>query len=172
VRAVIMYARPPRGRKRGSLLIRPTKWLDVRWIRARFPQHWIYLRNITTLIMSYNVVTNFPALWNLIFISATQKHLIRPHSKQLITAGMIMNYFVSMHWKKGDIILLKSVFSKNIVYFKRQKAVGNWKNGVVKTLKLLTCTRYIVEPSYNDIGLYDTSSIASDILWYQLIPHF
>jgi hypothetical protein len=28
-----------------------------------------------------------------------------------------------------------------------------------------------VELGYNDIGLYDTSSIASDILWYQLIPH-
>jgi hypothetical protein len=28
-----------------------------------------------------------------------------------------------------------------------------------------------VEPGYNDIGLHDTSSITSDILWYQLIPH-
>jgi hypothetical protein len=28
-----------------------------------------------------------------------------------------------------------------------------------------------VEPVYNDIGLYDTSYITSDILWYQLIPH-
>jgi hypothetical protein len=28
-----------------------------------------------------------------------------------------------------------------------------------------------VEPGYNDIGLYDTSPIASDIVWYQLIPH-
>jgi hypothetical protein len=28
-----------------------------------------------------------------------------------------------------------------------------------------------VEPGYNDIGLYDTSSIALDILSYQLIPH-
>jgi hypothetical protein len=28
-----------------------------------------------------------------------------------------------------------------------------------------------VEPRYNDICLYDTSSIASDILWYQLIRH-
>jgi hypothetical protein len=27
-----------------------------------------------------------------------------------------------------------------------------------------------VEPGYKDIGLYDTSSIASGILWYQLIP--
>ena len=27
-----------------------------------------------------------------------------------------------------------------------------------------------VEPGYNDIGLYDTSPIALDILWYQLIP--
>jgi hypothetical protein len=27
---------------------------------------------------------------------------------------------------------------------------------------------YTVEPGYNDIGLYDTSSIASDILWYQV----
>jgi hypothetical protein len=30
---------------------------------------------------------------------------------------------------------------------------------------------YTVEPGYNDIGLYDTSSITSRILWYQLIPH-
>jgi hypothetical protein len=29
-----------------------------------------------------------------------------------------------------------------------------------------------VEPGYNDIGLYNTSYIASDILWYQLIPHY
>jgi len=28
-----------------------------------------------------------------------------------------------------------------------------------------------VEPGYNDIGLYYTSSTASDILQYQLIPH-
>jgi hypothetical protein len=28
-----------------------------------------------------------------------------------------------------------------------------------------------VEPGYNDIILYDTSSITSEILWYQLIPH-
>ena len=28
-----------------------------------------------------------------------------------------------------------------------------------------------IEPGYNDIGLSDTSSIAPDILWYQLIPH-
>jgi len=28
-----------------------------------------------------------------------------------------------------------------------------------------------VEPVYNDRGLCDTSPIASDILWYQLIPH-
>jgi len=30
---------------------------------------------------------------------------------------------------------------------------------------------YAVEPGYNDTGLYDTSSIASNILQYQLIPH-
>jgi len=28
-----------------------------------------------------------------------------------------------------------------------------------------------VEPDYNDIGLYNTSPITSDVLWYQLIPH-
>ena len=33
----------------------------------------------------------------------------------------------------------------------------------------LQTEEYTVEPGYNDIGLYDTSSIASDILWYQLI---
>jgi hypothetical protein len=31
--------------------------------------------------------------------------------------------------------------------------------------------RNTVEPGYNDIDVYNTSSIASDILWYQLIPH-
>ena len=30
---------------------------------------------------------------------------------------------------------------------------------------------YRVEPGYNDIGVCDTSVIASDILWHQLIPH-
>jgi hypothetical protein len=29
-------------------------------------------------------------------------------------------------------------------------------------------TENTVEPSYNDIGLYDTSPITLDILWYQL----
>jgi hypothetical protein len=28
-----------------------------------------------------------------------------------------------------------------------------------------------VKPGYNDIGLYETSPIESDILWYQLILH-
>ena len=37
--------------------------------------------------------------------------------------------------------------------------------------KLLTVAQNTVEPGYNDIGLYDTSPITSDILWYQLIPH-
>jgi hypothetical protein len=31
--------------------------------------------------------------------------------------------------------------------------------------------KYTVESSYNDMSLYDTSSIVPDILWYQLIPH-
>jgi hypothetical protein len=31
--------------------------------------------------------------------------------------------------------------------------------------------RNTVELTHNDIGLYDTSSIASDILWYRLTPH-
>jgi hypothetical protein len=32
--------------------------------------------------------------------------------------------------------------------------------------------RNTVEPGYNDIGLYDTLYIASDILWYRLIRHW
>jgi len=28
-----------------------------------------------------------------------------------------------------------------------------------------------IEPGYYDIGVYNTSSITSDILWYQLILH-
>jgi len=33
-------------------------------------------------------------------------------------------------------------------------------------------TKITGDPGYNDMGACDTSSIASDILWYQLIPHF
>jgi hypothetical protein len=33
------------------------------------------------------------------------------------------------------------------------------------------CAIYTVELCYNDIGLCDTSSIASNIPWYQLTPH-
>jgi hypothetical protein len=33
------------------------------------------------------------------------------------------------------------------------------------------CSECTVEPVYNDIGLYDTSPITSDILWCQLIRH-
>jgi len=36
---------------------------------------------------------------------------------------------------------------------------------------MLKYTEYTVKPGYNDIGLYDTPPIASDILWYQLIPN-
>jgi hypothetical protein len=42
-------------------------------------------------------------------------------------------------------------------------------------LKYFFFARYFsntVEPGYNDIVLCDTSSIASDILWCQLIPHY
>jgi len=28
------------------------------------------------------------------------------------------------------------------------------------------------EPGYNGIGLKNTSSITSDVLWYQLIPYY
>jgi hypothetical protein len=31
--------------------------------------------------------------------------------------------------------------------------------------------RNTLKPGYNDIGLGDTSPIASDVLWYQIIPH-
>jgi len=31
--------------------------------------------------------------------------------------------------------------------------------------------KYTVDPAYNDNGLYDTLSITSDIMWYQLIPY-
>jgi hypothetical protein len=34
-----------------------------------------------------------------------------------------------------------------------------------------SCGTNMGEPGYNDIGLHDTSSKVSDILWYQLIPY-
>jgi hypothetical protein len=46
------------------------------------------------------------------------------------------------------------------------------RDHVFKTLdKTNREAKYRVEPCYNDIDLYDTSPIASDIPWYQLILH-
>jgi hypothetical protein len=44
---------------------------------------------------------------------------------------------------------------------------------VVSVCVCVRCVQhaYTVDPGYNDIGLRDTSSNASDILYYQLIPH-
>ena len=40
-----------------------------------------------------------------------------------------------------------------------------------KDVAMVTILATVVEPGYNDIGLCDTPSITSDILWYKLIPH-
>jgi hypothetical protein len=47
-----------------------------------------------------------------------------------------------------------------------------FRSSVWNVVDYVTASWYgnTVEPDYNDIGLYVTSSIASDILWYQLIP--
>jgi hypothetical protein len=34
-----------------------------------------------------------------------------------------------------------------------------------------TTVKSTVKPGYNNIGLCDTSSVTSHVLWYQLIPH-
>jgi len=44
------------------------------------------------------------------------------------------------------------------------------------TKNFIMCIRnrillYTVEPGYNDVDLYDTSFIASDIVWYKSVPH-
>jgi len=43
--------------------------------------------------------------------------------------------------------------------------------GEAREMFYSTMLSITVEPGYNDIGLCDTSSIPSDILWYELIPH-
>ena len=44
-------------------------------------------------------------------------------------------------------------------------------SGILNCLKHGVLFNSTVESGYNDIGLYSTLLIASDILWYQLIPH-
>jgi len=41
-----------------------------------------------------------------------------------------------------------------------------------QTLCSLTQVNSAVEPGNNDVGLTYTSSITSDVLWYQLITHY
>ena len=56
---------------------------------------------------------------------------------------------------------------------KRPKHVGGLPHVVRISLYLIIVQLpvYTVKPGYNDTCLSDTSSIASDILWYQLTPH-
>jgi hypothetical protein len=54
----------------------------------------------------------------------------------------------------------------------KHKCAWVWSRGSSPIEKLKKKNKLTtVEPGYNDIGLYDTSPITSDILWYQLIPH-
>jgi hypothetical protein len=45
------------------------------------------------------------------------------------------------------------------------------ENKVIGSLFIVVFMAYTVEPGYNDTGLYDTSPIETDILWYQLLRH-
>ena len=41
----------------------------------------------------------------------------------------------------------------------------------IETRSFIVENKNTVEPAYNDIGLYNTSPITLDILWYQLIRY-
>jgi hypothetical protein len=66
--------------------------------------------------------------------------------------------FVLWHFAVGD---------KNPVFKSFVRITVNSASVVLIVQHLLIT----VESDYNDVGLYDTSLIESDILWYQLIPH-
>jgi len=43
--------------------------------------------------------------------------------------------------------------------------------GLIILNVLFNFKQFTLKTGYNDIGLYNSSSIMSAILWYQLIPH-
>ena len=53
-----------------------------------------------------------------------------------------------------------------------QVLLASLKNHSNTTHSFMTCLRIEVEPGYNDIGLYDTSSIVSALLWYKLLRQY
>ena len=68
----------------------------------------------------------------------------------------------------GAMIMCERVTRLELTALKKVKRYAN----VAEEFHTHTHTHtHIVEPSYNDIGFYDTSPITSDILRYQLIPH-
>jgi hypothetical protein len=69
------------------------------------------------------------------------------------TLIIIFAFYSHRHDKRYSEILL--VYSQNVTKLR------TWASQFLNAVEL----------GYNDIGLYDTSSIASEILWYQLIPH-
>jgi hypothetical protein len=82
---------------------------------------------------------------------------------------------IKLYLHTAGIIFGRENFPKRDVFFFFWKWVAYCLHSVfnIKSLYhiLKTMYEYRVEPAYNDNGLCDTSSIASNILWYQLLRH-
>jgi hypothetical protein len=77
-----------------------------------------------------------------------------------ICAGTFLASKLNLEWGK---IMKRATYNVCYPYSSIREVVRNNHE--------IFLDKYTVEPGYNDIGLCDTSSITSYVLWYQLIPH-
>ena len=67
--------------------------------------------------------------------------------------------------------LVQSLVFRHAIQKYKYQDTGEWRRLHHEELYGLYFSQNTVKPGYNDVGSYDTPSIASDTLQYQLIPH-
>jgi len=67
--------------------------------------------------------------------------------------------------------LVRSLVFRFAIQRYKYQDTGEWRRLHHEELYGLYFSQNTVKPGYNDVGLYDTPSIASDTPQYQLIPH-
>ena len=76
-----------------------------------------------------------------------------------------------LKWGNACCRLVQSLVFRFAIQRYKYQDTGEWRRLHHEEIYGLYFSQNTVNPGYNDIGLYDTPSIESDTLQYQLTPH-